>query len=630
MMNSTHSAQKIVIISLICICGGIAVHAQNRDSDIKYRLAQSYERSGDFESAVKILEQLVASDSTNPAFVDVLRRDYLQIKQYDKAIDLTERILRRTPNDIDLIAQLGVTYYLKSDEPKAVETWERALAVDPKNEFGYRSVTSAIMQCRLFDRAINVYLRGRAALGNPNLFTADVAYLYSVILKYTDATKEYVNLVRQNPTQLGFVQIRLAAYTGQADGLEAAILVVERAVKDDPGVIGVQQLLSWLYMEGKRYDRAYEVYKLLDERTGAQGHELFSFADHALKERAYTVSAKAFQDIITKYPAFDQLALVKFGYARTLEESDAQSDTMKLFGLKNPFVSNGKPESESKPLFTGAIAAYNRVIVEFPNSEIAARALLRIAIIKQEKFFDLDGARASLETLVKNYKLFAPVTQEATLRLGDVLLAQGNLREAELQYTAVAGNGLRLNALQEQAAFRSAELDYFQSRFQESLTKLKDIGKNANSDATNDALDLQIFIQESMESDQAALKEFAKADLLKRQQKLSEALAVFQSIMQSYPKSGLVDETLINIGDVQTQMGKFADAVVSYDLLLKDFPESISLDRTLMKIGQVFQLGLKDSTQAIATYKKILEQYPTSIYISEARKKIRELRGDSI
>ncbi|MBI1807561.1 MAG: tetratricopeptide repeat protein [Ignavibacteria bacterium] len=619
--------RTLFITLLLLECCAVA-GAQKVEPDIKYRLAESYDRSGDYESAMKLYEQLFTKDSTNMVIFDALRRDYLQLKRYDEAIALIQTMLRASPNDLGLLVQLGSTYVLKSDEAKATEAWDRAIGVDPKRETTYRLVASTMMQSRLFERAIATYQRGRMVMGDPNLFSADIAYLYGVTLNYTEATREYLKMLHQNPSQLGFVQSRIAMYTGRTSGLTAATQVVEEAVKTDANNLSLHQLLAWMYMEGKKFDKAYTVIKFIDSKTNAGGHELCNFAERALRERAYDAASKAFQEVMSTFPMFDRAAQVKFGYARTLEESDAETDTLKLFGGTNPFPEH--PESESKPLFTGAIAAYHRVVTQYPNTEIAGRSLLRIATLKQEKFFDLDGARSVLESLAKQYVQFPSVISEATLRLGDVYVALGNLTLAEEQYQALAGTSPVFSEQKEKATLRLAELNYFQNRFQDALSKLKGLTTNARSDVTNDALTLQIFILENLKPSDVALKEFAKADLLQRQHKYSEALQVFESTVKSFPKSDVIDETLINIGDVYTQMARYADAIAAYDRLLKEFPESIFLDRTLMKIGQVYQLGLKEKPKAIETYQQLLEKYPNSIYVTEARRRVRELRGDNI
>jgi outer membrane protein assembly factor BamD (BamD/ComL family) len=47
-----------------------------------------------------------------------------------------------------------------------------------------------------------------------------------------------------------------------------------------------------------------------------------------------------------------------------------------------------------------------------------------------------------------------------------------------------------------------------------------------------------------------------------------------------------------------------------------------------MNTGAVFETGLRDKQKAIAAYEKLLERFPSSLYTNEARKRIRELRGD--
>jgi tetratricopeptide (TPR) repeat protein len=602
--------------------------SQGRTADIKQRLAESYERSGDMEMAVKLYQEVYSRDSSNLAVFEALRRNYLQLKMHDKAVALFEGYLARNPRDINMLSQLAAVYILKSDETKANEIWERAIAVDPGHEVTYRFVGSAMLQSRQFERAINIYLRGRTACGDTKLFTGDIAYLYSVMLKYPEATREYLNLIRQNPPQLAYVESRISTYTGRAEGLGAATLVVEQAVKTEPENLPFQQLRSWLYMEGKHYDQAFEVYKIIDEKTHAQGHELFNFAMRALNERAYGAASAACTDIVKKYPAFDQMPQLKFGYARTLEEIDAESDTARIAGGQSQPERHS--ESPLKPLYGAAISAYERVIADFPKSEIAARSLLRIATLKQERLFDLDGSRSALENITRAYGMFPAVADEATLRLGDVYLWAGDMEKAAAEYKLLAGRGVLVNQLQETAALRLAELDYFQKKFQDALTKLKSLTRNASSDVTNDALSLQIFIQENLQPTDAALKEYAQADLLRRRLKLPDALAAFQSIAQTYSTSDIADDALLSTGELLSRLDRSADALAAYEKLLKDFPESILLDRALMKMGEVYNKGMKDPLKAIAAYQRLLEQFPNSIYAAEARKRIRELRGDNI
>src|SRR5436309_5324016 len=165
--------RKYFIVFALTVVIAVQASSQAKPSDIQFRLAGSYEQSGDFESAVKLYESIYARDSSNMVVFEALRRDYMQLKMYDNAIALLERMIRKMPDNISLLSNLASVYMLKSDELKADATWERAIGVDPKHEVTYRLVGSEMLLTRQFERAIIVYKRGRVACGDPALFTAD-------------------------------------------------------------------------------------------------------------------------------------------------------------------------------------------------------------------------------------------------------------------------------------------------------------------------------------------------------------------------------------------------------------------------------------------------------------------------
>ncbi len=612
----------IVFIAIAPVSGW----AQKAHNDIRFRLAQSYERSADFESALKIYAELYAEDSTNAVLFESLRRGYLQLKRYDEVIALFQRSLAQTPNDVGMLAQLGTFYAQKSDELKATESWERAIATDPDNEQTYRVVGSALAESRLFERAIAMYQRGRKACNNPNLFATEIALFHTIVLNYTDATREYINLIRQTPSMLSLVQQRMSSYVSRTQGLTDAITVVEDAAKVEPRNLMLLYLQAWLYMEGRNFDLAYVVYKTIDVSTGANGGELYNFAHRALRDKSYLAAANAFQDVLTIYPNFSNREQVYFGLARTLEDSTTAHDTTNIVSQN---TSVKKPSSVLVEQYENVVHAFRQVITQFPKKETAAQSLLHIGILQQDRLLDLEAAQSTFETLSKVYAAHPGITIEGTLRLGDVFLAKGDLTKAEEEYLLlnryVEGGDQR-----ERGALRLAEIDYFRGNFKDALKKLNALTLNIIADIANDALKLKVFIEENTASGDQTLKEFAKASFLKHQMKYSDALDNFESMITAFPTSTLIDEVLMNIGDIFLQMQKYEDAVTSYEKLIRDFPESLVLDIALMKIGNTYQLGFHNSLKAIETYQKLLERHPNSIYVTDARKRIRELRGDNI
>jgi tetratricopeptide (TPR) repeat protein len=616
-----------LVLSLLTATIGNA--QQRGDADIKFKLAQSHERAGNYEAAVKLYEELYANDSQNSVLFESLKKIYLQLKRNDDAIVLIEKRLSTIPQDIGLIAQLGSIYLRNSNEPKAILSWERAIAVNPTSETTYKIVASSMIESRTFERAIETYKRGRDACKNPSLFTSDIAYLYGIMLNYSEATREYLSLLKENPAQLGYVQSRLASFTARPDGLRGALSVVEQASSNDSKNITLLHLLSWLSMEGKNYEKAFEVIKRIDELTKAGGREIFAFAERALKDKANSIAMNAYHTVIQNYPAFPQVAQAKFGYANALENSNLLPDTLLLFGV-NELFSSEKPVSESEPVSNEIIAAYQRIVSEHPNTEIAARSLLRIATIQYQRFFNLDAAQEQIQILIQKYSNFIAVFIEAKVFLSEIYLASNKIDTAEKLLSELSGARFVSPDQHQAISYRSAEIAYFKGNFQDALDRLQNLTKQLTSDIANDAIDLQIFIQENMTQAEKSLKDFAKVELLRRQRKLSEALTLMPAILQSASSTSIKEHTAMKIGDVYAQMKRYSEAISAYELLAKNFPESILLDRSLMKTGQIYQRGLKEKEKAIASYQKLLETFPQSLYINEARKRIRELRGDTL
>ena len=139
------------------------------------------------------------------------------------------------------------------------------------------------------------------------------------------------------------------------------------------------------------------------------------------------------------------------------------------------------------------------------------------------------------------------------------------------------------------------------------------------------------FLQENKTTGEAALLQFAYADFLARQRRNTEAIPLFLNVIEKYPQALLVDDALMKVASLQTQARLFDDAIKSYERLLTQFKESsIALDKAQFNIAGIYQFALNDKPKAIAAYEKVLTDFPQSLLADIARKRIRELRGDSL
>jgi tetratricopeptide (TPR) repeat protein len=570
-----------------------------------------------------LYEGLLRGDSANIVLLDAVQRMWMQLKRYDQVIELLRSRLARTPSDPNLHATLGSVLYRAGREKDASAEWDSAIATDPANPGTYRLVAAVLVENRLLDRAAEVYRRGRTGTGDGELFTLELAQLLASTMNYSGATTEYLRWLSKNPTQLSFIQSRLAQMTGREEARTAAAEVI-RGVLGDRGDLPLLQLLAWLAMEGKKFEEAFGVYRKIDALTGARGNELYQFAARAAGEKAYDVAARAYQEAIGVPLPASLMPYARYGYAEAVRELQADADT-----FASPV--RGTPATEAVPLYGGAVRLFRKIIEDYPRTEFSAKSWYQIGLIQSGKFGDREGAMSSLRHVIEEAGALPPLRNDATLMMGKVHVARGDTASAAVCFRAVVAAPDALPDERDEAVFRLGEIDYFGGRFDSAMQKLGGIAVNLKADYANDALRLGAFLEENARTVPEALRQFSAAEFLARQGKNTEAVPILLSVIQSYPGAPLVDDALMAVGMLQASAGLFREAAASYERLLAEFKESsIELDRAEFNLAEVYQYGTHEPARARAAYERLLADHPKSILAGRARQRIRQLRGESL
>lgn len=624
-----------ILVMFFCVVGHFTLYSQTQqDNHTLLRLAQQYERGGDYRSASEVYERLYTREPQNFTYFDGYRRMLMQLREYDRAISMTEERLQQNPRDVNLLSTLGGMYYQAEEREKAFDIWENILDIDSRNIVSYQQVASRMIENRLLDQAIEVYKQGRENIGQAYLFANDLAFLYASTMNYRGATREYLLILEHTPQQLSFIQSRMSMYVLRNDGLEQAIEVAERKARQHRDMVQFQRLLAWLYRESKDFQKAYEVYHHIDQSQNARGAELYSFAQTAFREREYRIASQVYNDILELYPEFERTPQVRFGYARCLEEISLAADSLykAIYPVSPP--AGEERISEMRTSYDRVIEAYRSIVRDYGGSQVGGQALFRIGLIQYHWYFDLDGALETLHQVVRLYSR-GDIYMDARAAIGEIYIVRGSLDNALVHYTALLEAQHVSEEYKDLAALRRAEIAFYRGEFDDALEELTELAHKSNSSYANNAIELQTFIIENREpairgvpSDDA-LTMYAGAMLQKRQQRYSEAAATLEFIADEYPKALLVDDALLAMGDLLFSMQRFDTAMSAYRKVHALEERSIVGDRALMRIAEIFQHGIGDREKAIEAYEDLIIEYPRSMFAIEARKRIRLLRGDA-
>ena len=145
----------------------------------------------------------------------------------------------------------------------------------------------------------------------------------------------------------------------------------------------------------------------------------------------------------------------------------------------------------------------------------------------------------------------------------------------------------------------------------------------------NDALNLSLLISdnENVDTNQQALRLFAGADLLVYQHQYKAAIQKVDSIDLLFPENDLDDDILWLKATIEVNQQNYSKAIDFYSIIVEKYKDGIWADDALFSIAEIYQNKLKNSELAMKSYQKLIEDFPGSLFIVDARKRFRILRG---
>ncbi len=598
------------------------VLAQTGDMFNRFRLAQSYEQAGEFEKAKNIYEDLLKAEPDNFQFFDALNKIYVQQKEFDNSIIIIERRLKSNPQDINLKGLLGATYYQKGDEAKAFSIWDEALESAPQNIVNYRIIANYAIEERVFNKAIEYLSRGKKINDENFAISYELANLYSLFMKYTEAAEEYCSVLQKMPKQLNMIQGRISQYINKPEAMEPTIQVVGKYAKENEN-INFYSLLAWLYMENDQFDKAFDVYLTIDSKSNSAGMELYNFAVRAFREKHFDEASESYKKIIDSYPSSPFFFNAKIGYAKTLEATLDQKNNNERNSWK-PFYNTIYINKQD---YNEVLDAYSDLIQKNRGTEIEAEASYRIGLINKEKFENYDEAVKYFEKVTKDFAMskFAVLAYNA---LAEIKIFQNDLKSAADLYTKVPSVPRCPEEDKIHSWLMKAKIEFWNGAFQNSLKLLKNVTRNLSDNDANDAIELGMIIN-TTKNDSLNLVEFAKAELLLYQKKFAPALDIYTKLSANENLLSVKDKALIRIAEVKIAVDNLPEAIVYLNQIGELKEKNIYSDWALFLLGKLYQFGISDLTKARESYEKLLANFPNSLYLDTARENITKLKENT-
>ncbi|KQS46343.1 MAG: tetratricopeptide repeat protein [Flavobacterium sp.] len=587
------------IFLFLSLFASLFVFAQNE------QLAINYFDKGEFEKAIISFDELLKNQQGNSFYFQKIIESYQQLQQYDQADKrLQERYAKyKQPS---LLVEIGYNYQLQKDAGKAKKFYEQAISKINENPSNVYAVANTFEKKVLLEYALESY--NLAIKLEPKFkFNYQMAVIYGQLGKMDLMIDTFLEEAYSNQNNTIMIQNQLSRFmTEEAEetfntALRKALLV--RAQKNQD--IFWNQFLSWFFVQQKDYAKAFIQEKAIYRRDPESFSNIVNLAELAMEENEEETAKEIFafvlentQDLDLQIRAHYFLMESKIQKAPEKEYPAIKSELdllVKKYGIS--------PYTLSLQILQAHFATFN-----LKNPEEGKAVLKR-----------------ALELPLNKYQ-----TADVKMELADILLYEEKFNQALIYYSQIEED-LKNDAVGHEASLKAAKTSYFKTDFEWALKQFKELKSASTQLIANDALELFLLINDNTVADstQVGLKKFARGDYLLYQNKNKEALEQFQSILKEYKGQEIEDETLLRIGETYEKLGDYNAALAQYQGIIDNHKDGIYIDEALYFSAEIYNKKLKDTDKAKALYEQILFNHEDSIYFVEARKKFRQLRGDT-
>jgi tetratricopeptide (TPR) repeat protein len=606
--------KKIFTIFLL----SFALFAQQNPYDTnQFMLAEAFEQQGNYLKAIEIIEQLYNRDSQNPNYFNKLVTLYITTRNYESAIKLLETRIKNYPDDPTNYGQLGSVYYMMGDYDKSKEIWNIPLKQSGRNNFAYRVIANYAIERRAFETAIEILNRGKENSDDPTIYAFDLGELYSLTMQYENAANEYCELLKRNPGLYSTVEAKIFSFINKPDALSQTINVVSKFSSQNTSF---KLLLAKLFVEDKKFDKAFELYIEVDKSQNSNGQLLLDFANFLFNDEQYSLAQKVYEYILKNTSDSRIIPSAKIGLTKTLE-SLILNDYRKLNPEWKEFYI---PEYLTEDKTQNILTAYKEVIELYKHSEVAVEARYRSALIL---FYVNNKPEKALEQLNEIINLYPTSIYfpKAAVESGNIFLQNGKIEQAKEKYLLVQNSYRVFEDDRNTAALQLAKIYASEGNFNLAIQTIGKVTANLKNDLTNDALGFSLILN-TARNDSSNLLKFCKAEILTEQKDFLSAKKIYDEIIASPQAFILHSICKIRSAEMELALNNYSEALRKLGIIVDEEEKNIYSDKALYLTAKIYENGVKDISKAMDSYQKLLIKFPKSIYIDEARNRIQHLR----
>ena len=622
--------KRILFVFLLELSCG-ALWAQQSDDE---KLALQYYKDKEFDKAITLFEK-IQNQKPNSYIYYYYYASLMELERYSDLEKLTKKQIKAFPNVQRYKVDQGYVYERSGDNAKAEKIYQDLIKNLPAKEFSVQELYSAFYSRAKYEYAIETILKGRKMLNNSNLLSKELLSIYQHLNQTDRIIEEVLSLVKDdNSANLEPAQNALQNLLLDDEDNQKYLAVkgtLQKYSQKSPDNICYLMLLSWINQLHKEYGEALILAKAIDKRQKTECIRTYDLACVAADNHDYATAIEALEYIISKGESVHNYVQAKMKVldVRYLQLTETYPVKMvDAINLERDF----KKVLDENGMHSGTadwIRKYAHLLAFYVNKPQEAVNVLTEAM-----------NNATRDQQEKN---------QFKIDLADVQLYMGNVWDATLNYSQV-NKDMPNDDLGNEAKFKNAKLSFYIGEFDWAKSQLDVLSSATTKLIANDAIYFSLLISDNQEEEEEddgeeedttyllfekpstnmPLLKYAEADFLIFQNKDDKALEKLDSVIALAPFGTLVDDALYQKALIFIKRKDYLGAETLLKNIIENHGTELLADDAVFKLAELYEYYIKDIPKAMEYYQKILKDHSGSLFVVEARKRYRALRGDNV
>lgn len=575
-------------------------------------LGMEYMKAGEYEKAKSVFQKLAKNKET----AKVIHKPYLQtlikLKEFDEAEKFVKKQIKNSDGNAKYITDYARLLEMADKNEEAQKQYAIAMDKVKLDETAMMELVNEFSLNQQFDLAVQTIEKVREQSKSPDRFAVQLAKLYRIQGKIPQMIEEYLKfgLLTDNREM---VQSILQDELKDEKEIEQLEKILYTDVQKYPDQSYYSEVLIWHLIQKKEFYKAFVQARALDRRYRKEGIQVTDLGFLAQQNKDYVNSGKIFEYLVKEYPRSQNYPLWRRMLINAKEEV-----------IKSVYPIN----TEDIRLL---ITEYSKMLEELGTNQKTLEAVRSKGLLYAFYLNEKDTAIVVLENAIKLANGDQQFIDRCKLDLGDVYLLKSEPWEATLIYSQVEKSE-KDSPLGYDAKLRNARLAYFRGDFELSKEVLDILKQATTREIANDAMELSLLIMENTGADstEKAMKAYSNVELLLFQHRDDEAIASLNAMEKTFKGDPLEDEIIYLRAMTYLKQGDTEKGVKDLETIIQKFPIELKGDDATYNLAKTYQEKLNQPAKAMKLYQELLTKYPGSIYGADARKRFRNLRGDTI